>query len=391
MKKFDVFISHASEDKDNIARELASILIQLGLNVWYDEYTLEIGDSIRRRIDDGLKKSKYGVLILSKHFFKKHWTQKELDGLMALNKKILPVWHNIDHKDVANFSPMLADLIAISSSEGVITVATKIAEFVTNNPYVSDEKVHELEVEFPYIRKLYKVERELFINKATAQLDIHSTMEMIVEGVTGDCNVVSHSVGVGKNKNIIVEPIEATFVRKNGRMSFIITKHTDTACNWRVVFDPPLEQGELASYKIKWEYQNSLFLSNEQFTIDKLMRKSGKKFCSLARSMPAPCEKFITSVRFPKGYEIFQPNVEVVKSGLRFSNETKRISSSNFFKASPPDDEKGWHLQLEIPNPIISLSYYLQWLPPYLSNLLENKLITKEQKKIINIDLKSNF
>lgn len=106
MKNFDVFISHASEDKDNIARELSIMLERLGLSVWYDENTLMLGDSIRQRIDEGLKKSAYGVLILSKYFFEKHWTQKELAGLMALNKKILPIWHNIGHTEVVEFSPI---------------------------------------------------------------------------------------------------------------------------------------------------------------------------------------------------------------------------------------------------------------------------------------------
>src|SRR2546423_359737 len=80
---WDLFISHASEDKDDVARPLADLFIQKGLKVWYDEYTLIVGDSLRRSIDRGLAGSRYGLVILSPHFFEKEWPQKELDGLVA--------------------------------------------------------------------------------------------------------------------------------------------------------------------------------------------------------------------------------------------------------------------------------------------------------------------
>ncbi|TEU12597.1 MAG: toll/interleukin-1 receptor domain-containing protein, partial [Anaerolineales bacterium] len=96
---WDVFISHTWEDKEDIARPLAEALRQKGLRVWYDEFTLTLGDSLRRSIDHGLAQSRYGVVILSPNFFTKEWSQKELDGLAAREvsgeKVILPVWHNV--------------------------------------------------------------------------------------------------------------------------------------------------------------------------------------------------------------------------------------------------------------------------------------------------------
>ncbi len=80
---FDFFISHASEDKDAIVRDLAAELTDLGAKVFYDEMTLKVGDSLRRSIDRGLANSRFGVVVLSEHFFRKEWTQKELDGLTA--------------------------------------------------------------------------------------------------------------------------------------------------------------------------------------------------------------------------------------------------------------------------------------------------------------------
>ncbi len=45
--EYDVFISHASEDKDAIVRPLATALRAGELRVWYDEFELRIGDSLR--------------------------------------------------------------------------------------------------------------------------------------------------------------------------------------------------------------------------------------------------------------------------------------------------------------------------------------------------------
>ena len=131
-KRFDLFISHASEDKDSIARPLYKELTAMGLSVWFDEAVLKLGDSLRRKIDEGLAKCRYGVVILSPSFFKKEWPQKELDGLVAREtasgeKAILPVWHAVDQVAVAAYSPTLADRVAAKSSEGVSAVAAKIA------------------------------------------------------------------------------------------------------------------------------------------------------------------------------------------------------------------------------------------------------------------------
>ena len=131
---YDFFICHASEDKEEIARPLAKALTDAGFHVWYDEFTLTIGDSIRRSIDKGLAQSRYGLVILSKNFFQKNWTQKELDGLTAKEqygkKVILPLWHKIDREYVARFSPTLADLIAVSTDKGIDNIVEELKKIV---------------------------------------------------------------------------------------------------------------------------------------------------------------------------------------------------------------------------------------------------------------------
>lgn len=131
-KQFDVFISHASEDKDELVRPLAHALRSEGLGVWYDEFELKIGDSLRRKIDKGLATSRFGIVVLSADFFRKGWTNYELDGLVTRavsgEQVLLPIWHNITKKAVIEYSPSLADKVGRSTSMYTVEeIATEIA------------------------------------------------------------------------------------------------------------------------------------------------------------------------------------------------------------------------------------------------------------------------
>jgi RNA-directed DNA polymerase len=122
MSARDVFISHASEDKNDIAKPLADALIAAGVSVWYDEYEIKWGDSLLQVIDRGLANSRYGIVILSKNFFGKRWPRRELDGLIALadaegRNRVLPIWHNITFKEVSAASPTLAGQKALDTSK----------------------------------------------------------------------------------------------------------------------------------------------------------------------------------------------------------------------------------------------------------------------------------
>ena len=133
--KLDVFLSHASEDKDTIARPLYRALIEAGLTVWFDEAALRLGDSLRRKIDEGLARCNYGVVIISSNFLNKEWPQRELDGLavreIAGDKTIiLPIWHDISQAAIAQKSPTLADRVAAKSTEGIPALVEKIIQVV---------------------------------------------------------------------------------------------------------------------------------------------------------------------------------------------------------------------------------------------------------------------
>ena len=133
-EQWNVFICHATEDKENVARPLAKGLISRGYLVWYDEFTLTVGDSLLRSIDCGLAQSRFGVVVISPNFFAKEWPQNELAGLFAREvqgtKVILPVWHKITAEEVLKYSPILADRVSIFWDEGLDQVLEDLEEAI---------------------------------------------------------------------------------------------------------------------------------------------------------------------------------------------------------------------------------------------------------------------
>lgn len=135
---WDVFISHASEDKDAVARPLRDALTRRGVTVWLDEAQMRIGNSLRRKIDEGIRSSRFGVVVLSEAFFEKGWTNHELDGLVtrtvAGEQSLLPIWHDLTAEQVRAYSPSLADKVALSTDQNSIDdIAQQIAD-VVNEP-----------------------------------------------------------------------------------------------------------------------------------------------------------------------------------------------------------------------------------------------------------------
>jgi hypothetical protein len=121
--RWDVFIAHASEDKDELVRPLAHALVKRGLSVWYDEFELKVGDSLRAKIDEGLANSHFGIVVFSPSFFGKSWPPNELSALFALEdggrRRILPIWHRISKEEVAAQSPLLVDRRAARSPQPI--------------------------------------------------------------------------------------------------------------------------------------------------------------------------------------------------------------------------------------------------------------------------------
>jgi hypothetical protein len=128
-QRWDAFISHASEDKPFV-RLLAGQLQAAGLNVWFDEAVLEVGDSLLESIWRGLAHSTYGIVVFSPSFLAKKWPREELKGLFSKEKlgekTILPVWHGIDASAVQEYSWMIADRVAVTTEQGVPHVVRRL-------------------------------------------------------------------------------------------------------------------------------------------------------------------------------------------------------------------------------------------------------------------------
>ena len=123
-RTIDAFISYAGEDRDDVAKPLADCLIALGYQVWYDRYELKVGPSVYRTIEGGLRECRFGTVVLSPRFFAKELPQRELAALAALaeaegKNRILSVWHDIERAGIVKFSPMMADVWAAKTADGL--------------------------------------------------------------------------------------------------------------------------------------------------------------------------------------------------------------------------------------------------------------------------------
>ena len=136
-KRWDFFISHAFQDARDIAKPLSDALNAKGLMSWYADYALKAGDNIRASIEYGLARSRFGIVILSKQFLEMRWTQIELNDLatreMNGKKVILPVWDKVGFRDVYDYSPVLADRVAVSTEKGLEYVVQRLRD-ITKQP-----------------------------------------------------------------------------------------------------------------------------------------------------------------------------------------------------------------------------------------------------------------
>ena len=135
---YDVFVSHASEDKARFVDSFVAALEARGLRVWYDSNEIRLGDDFRRRMDDGLSRSRFGVVVLSPNFFK-YWPEAELSALFNQEATfgrvcILPVRLDLDHATMTTRSPLLAARAALGWELGAGELARCIQDRVRDVP-----------------------------------------------------------------------------------------------------------------------------------------------------------------------------------------------------------------------------------------------------------------
>ena len=132
------FICHDTRDKEEIAQPLALALQRRMCTVWFDEFTLKVGDSLRTEIEKGLKECSKCIIIISQHFLNNEgWSKREYDSIFTrevLNHKsvILPVWSGVSAKDIYNYSPALADKVGVDWKLGEDEVARRLVQAIGN-------------------------------------------------------------------------------------------------------------------------------------------------------------------------------------------------------------------------------------------------------------------
>lgn len=122
LPEFDVFISHANKDKEDLIEELYQSLNTLGVNIFYDKESLEWGDNWKDRILNGTKKAEFAIIVISENFFDREWTERELAEFLNRQnrngqKLILPILHNITTEQLKAKYPLVADIQAIDSAK----------------------------------------------------------------------------------------------------------------------------------------------------------------------------------------------------------------------------------------------------------------------------------
>lgn len=120
LPEFDVFISHANKDKEDLIEELYQSLNKLGIKIFYDKESLEWGDNWKDRILNGTKKAEFAIIVISENFFDREWTERELNEFLNRQnrngqKLILPILHNITVSQLQEKYPSIADIQAIDS------------------------------------------------------------------------------------------------------------------------------------------------------------------------------------------------------------------------------------------------------------------------------------
>lgn len=130
------FVSHDSRDKDTIARIIAERLVAHGVPVWFSEFSLHVGDSLRESIEKGLRECEKCILILTPNFLSNSgWTKTEFNAiftreLIECSHRILPVWAGVTQREVFDYSPTLADRLAAQWDMGIENVITNLERVI---------------------------------------------------------------------------------------------------------------------------------------------------------------------------------------------------------------------------------------------------------------------
>lgn len=130
----DVFLCHAWDDRQGVAKELHDLLVSNGVSVWFSEKDVALGVPLMRAIDKGLANSRIGLVLVTPALLRRlpqeGIADKELSALLARDQ-LVPIVHNTTYEALREVSPLLASRTGLSTAEEpIIDVAAKLAELV---------------------------------------------------------------------------------------------------------------------------------------------------------------------------------------------------------------------------------------------------------------------
>jgi hypothetical protein len=130
----DVFLCHAWDDRQGVAKELHDLLVSNGVSVWFSEKDATLGVPLMRAIDKGLANSRIGLVLVTPALIKRlpqeGIADKELSALLARDQ-LVPIVHNTTYEALREVSPLLASRTGLSTAEETIAdIAAKLAELV---------------------------------------------------------------------------------------------------------------------------------------------------------------------------------------------------------------------------------------------------------------------
>jgi len=129
-----IFLCHAWDDRQGVAKELYDLLVARNVSVWFSENDIGLGEPFLRAIDRGLAKSRIGIVLVTPALLKRlpaaGVADKELSVLLARDQ-LVPIVHNTTYEALREVSPMLASRNGLETAEMPMSdVAAKLAELV---------------------------------------------------------------------------------------------------------------------------------------------------------------------------------------------------------------------------------------------------------------------
>ncbi|HDK27042.1 MAG TPA: toll/interleukin-1 receptor domain-containing protein [Candidatus Atribacteria bacterium] len=156
----DVFLCHAGEDKNEYIIPLKDAMDNENITTWLDGVHIEWGDSITKKVNEGLRISKYVVVFFSKNFFNKNWPERELNSVLnqmasSGKKRILPiaVTKNLLN-EVKDKYPLLNDVKFLFWENGLDKIIISLKTMLNKQTKeISENKSHEFKIQMPNIKK----------------------------------------------------------------------------------------------------------------------------------------------------------------------------------------------------------------------------------------------